>query len=327
MLLLLVVFCGCDGRDIPKKPGADQAGSVREKIPSNGIPGFSQAKNNHEMISAVKNPDERLYERLQYSLWIETELGGTMEGAFQDDNHLLLASAFVGGNLLIYVNDSPVRLHCRGSSVFPIYDLLGPGRNRVRVVGKRPERMFMKVVAVDPNRFRTTFEVEEVLAKSWLDPRLESITLEFDTKLTKGPDYQTLPSEVKPGDALYQEVRTLIDHWATCCNDHDADALFESSMPTLKSPPPYLGHRDAAKLDSKQLIDAINGRKFRLVTKADDVQIVFGKRSVLVYAGVTHDTVAPLPYLFELKSDEGLEPAFVQAAAIARLEGKWFVIR
>src|SRR5208282_4748932 len=120
-------------------------------------------KDNHGMTSAVKNQDERLYERMQYSLWIETDLGATMEGAFQDDNHLLLAGALVGGNLVIYVNDSPVRLHCRGSSVFPIYDFLGPGRNRVRVEGKHPERMFMKIVAVDPNRFRSTFEIEDVL--------------------------------------------------------------------------------------------------------------------------------------------------------------------
>jgi hypothetical protein len=311
-----------------KNSSAGNAHTAHEDGSAHGIVGNSQKEEKHVMTSQMKDQEERLFERLQYSLWIETELGTRMEDAFQDDEHLVLGGGAVGGKLVVYVNDSPLRLHCRGSSVFPIFDLLGPGKNRIRVEGKHPERMFMKVVAVDPKQFKTTLELKAVLAKTWLDSRSESVTLEFDPKLTKTPDYEELPSGSKPSDPSYQELRRLMDHWAACCNKHDAKALFDSTMPELKSTPPYLEDRYAHKRHPSSLEDVINKRKYRLTTKATEVQFVFGKRSVLVYTGLTDDPPFPIPYLFEFKSDEkGLEPVVVEAMTLARLEGKWVGIR
>jgi hypothetical protein len=180
--------------------------------------------------------------------------------------------------------------------------------------------MFIKVVVVDQKRVQSKFEVNQVLAKAWFAPKDDSVDLAFKMDLPANPDYEELPSGLKPGDPTYQEVRDLISHLMLCSERRNGDALFESIYPILRSPPSYLGTREQSKRHSSSLIDAINSGKYRLITKLNDVTLVFGKRSVIAYSGV--DDVLD-PYLFKYQAEKGDDRLFLRAVLLVRLEGKW----
>jgi hypothetical protein len=317
IVLLLVFSLGCGRHELP----SDRE-EVR-KVEPHASGGVSKVTVPAEQASATQRGDDRLFERLQYSLLMETD-GGNIAADYDDDQHFRLALTPVGGRLIVYVNDSPARLHCGGSSMFPIFDLVAPGKNRIRVEGKHPEKMLMKAVIVDPQRFNNTFAIEKVLAKTWLDPTQESVTMEFDAELTKRPDYEELPNDRSSHDRLCREARTLVEQLAKCCDAHDGEGFFRLTMPDLKSPPPYLGDWEAARRSQMSLIARVSDTKYRLVTRVDDVQVVVGKRSVLVFTGVTENEV---PYLFQLNSQGESDPVFVSSMRLMRLEGQWIAVR
>ena len=55
---------------------------------------------------------DRFFPPEEYSLLVETEMGD-MEGEYHDNSTVALAEGVIGGNLVVYVNDSPVQLFGR----------------------------------------------------------------------------------------------------------------------------------------------------------------------------------------------------------------------
>jgi hypothetical protein len=265
---------------------------------------------------------DHYYERVQYSLLIETRTLD-MQGAYEDDKNVVLGGHDVGGCLVVYVNGSPDRMHYRGSGVFPIYDLLQPGENSVRIVGKHSERMFAKVLTVDPRRFKETFGVEEVLAKTWLDPKEESVVLRFTARVPKGPDWEEVPGWPKEEEKLTHDIHRLVSEWVAAWERHDPDAFFRSMVPELKNAPPYLKTLDAVKRSSAATINFVKDKDNHVRTTPSDVKMIFGKRSVIVYAGVRKDWY---PYLFEFRNREADEPGWIGAVTLGRLEGQWVLL-
>ena len=257
----------------------------------------------------------------QYSLLVETETSD-MEGAYDNDTTVVLGGHEVGGRLVVYVNDSPVRLHCQGSGIFPIYDLLQPGSNTVRIFGRHRSRMFIKILAVDPSRFKETFKADQVVGKTWLDPGKESVTLRFDAAVAKEPDWEELSGSPKDEERLGRELGDLIDKWIAWCNNHDLDALSRSWMPDLRKPPAYLGTRDAAMQAWQAGNDPVRDPNYHLTTDAGEVKAVFGKRTVILYAGFNK---ADFPYLFRFSSEVNHDTCCIGAITLGRLEGHWVV--
>lgn len=261
--------------------------------------------------------DKRFNEKgLQYSLWLSSDLGGEMAGAFDDDQNLYLGGSPLKGDLIVYVNDSPVRTRWKGSSFFPIYDFLEPGTNLVRIEGNHPERVFVKVIAVDPKTCLNTFKIDEILAKAWFEPTQDTVSLEFTLNLAEGPDY----SEISSDDVTQREIRGLIAHWADCCKRRDSDAWLKSMMPDLKSPPPYMANRADVRRKGPVLVDGINNGNLQLVTEFDNMKIIIGKRSAIAYCGVNHESA---PYLFEFRAEGEGKTIFFAAPTLIRMEGKW----
>ncbi len=278
-------------------------------------------------MTNASNHGEANAEPLQYSLWIETDLGGSMESAFDDDGHIKLSGSAVGGEITVYVNDSPTRIYCRGSSVDTIQDFVRPGTNRIRVEGKHSGRMFVKVITLDPQRFNRSFEMKETLAKSWLELESTSVSLEFTAQPEKAHDrYEVLPDQPEARDALVQDLREFIDKLIARSDNHDIDGLLELTIPDLKNPLPQVVNRAAFKQSSKEVVDLITGNRYRRKTKAEDVKLIIGKFSVIIYSGVSEDESDPIAYLFAYQ-DEDKVPFYVTAITLARVEGKWCLIR
>ena len=266
--------------------------------------------------------DDRALAPGQYSLLIETETSD-MQGAYDNDTTMVLGMREVGGRLVVFVNDSPMRLHSQGSGIFAIYDMLQPGTNTVRIFGRHRSRMFIKVLTTDPTRFKETFptvKADRVLAKTWLDPAKESITLAFEMAVPKGPDWEELPEWPKDEERLRREVGDLVHKWVACCNARDLDGLFRSWMPDLRNPLPYLTTRDAAMQAFRAGNDPVTDTNYRLTTDASEVNAIFGKRTVILYTGFND---ADFPYLFRFSSDR--DTCSMGAITLGRLEGHWVV--
>jgi hypothetical protein len=225
-----------------------------------------------------------------------------------------------GGSVVLYINDSPVMRHTEGAHLFPIYPFLHSGKNQIRAEGKHTEKMFMKVVTANPARLKES-RIDKVLAKTLLEPGSESVSLEFDAITTRPPDYEVLPSDPESRTKQERELRKLVDYWIACCAKHDGEAIVSSLIPELKSPPPYMKSRTERVRQAKQVIDVVNALQNRLVTKKEDVRMVFGKRSVLVFAGTFNGS----PYLFHFESNDPNVTQSIRDITMVRLEGKWTI--
>jgi hypothetical protein len=266
---------------------------------------------------AASSDDAKINDnKLQYSLLIVSDLGSGMDAAFEDDQSVELSGSGVGGCLTVYLNDSPIRLQSAGSTIFPIYDFVVPGKNRIRIEGKHKERIFVKAVLIDPASFKSDFALKQVLAKTRLGPKDEEAALEFEGSKTVKSVYY----EIQDNDASRKELRDLISKWASLCAAKRGDALIESMVPDIKPLPSYLGSQKAAKQRAAPVVDGINSGKFHLETKVDDVKLVIGKRSAIAYAGITEDFS---PYLFKFRVDGQAEPFYLNSVLVVRIDGKW----
>ena len=324
---LVMMLSGCsEAKKGQENVKADEKNVSQCDRDSHNVSRSARTGGQNGEAKAACNQEERLFERLQHSLFIATDAGSMMEDAFEDDERTFFSGTSVGGCLYVYVNDSPMRLQCRGSSIFHIYDFLVPGRNRIRIEGSHTTRMFVKAVTIDPRTFKDTLEVEEVLGKAWLEPSQKSVTLEFDAKITKVPDYEDLPDDPKAIARMRQELQSLVVRWIECCRSHDVQGFSESWMPRLKSPPPYLSDASRPNEVTPFVKGLVGSETYALVTKANEVQMIFGKRSVLLYTSIKKDQGAPFGYLFEFKSSNK-DSTFIEPVTLARLEGKWVGVR
>jgi hypothetical protein len=317
-----VAWTGCGRRaastdsPIHETPG-EQAPCASQK-PGVNSPNSNNARAAKSMGGGM---GDHLFETEQYSLQIETETSD-MEDAYNNDTTVVLGPGDVGGSLVVFVNDSPARLHCRGSGIFPIFALLQPGSNAVRIEGKHRSRMFIKVLTLDPKQFAKpftgTYKATRVVAKTWLDATKDSVTLRFDAAVPNGPDWEELPQDE---DKLDAELTCLIDKWIGWCKNHDADALICSWIPDLKKPPAYLTTRDQARKRLRAGNNPVTDRSYRLLTEGRDIRYVSGKRTVILFAG----TDAGLPILFRFSNDVNHNTCCIGAITLGRLEGHWVV--
>ena len=242
----------------------------------------------------------------------------TCKAGYNDDS-TVAGPAAVGGHLVVYVNDSPARLHCRGSGLFPIFDLLQPGSNTVnQSIAGHPRAIFIKVLILDQRRFLGQAKANKIVRRgrgqTWLDPTKNSVTLHFEAAVPKVPDWEELPGWPKSEEKLRMELGDLVDKWIGWCNDHDLDALSPGDARS-EAAPLYLRPRDAANQTLRAGNDPITNRKYRLLTRAGDVKAVFGKRTVILFAGLSEGS---LPYLFRFSSAGGHDACYVGAITLGR---------
>ena len=271
--------------------------------------------------------DRLCVSRGQYSLLIVTEISD-MERIYNDDSMTqVLSPSPVGGTLVVYVNESPLRLHSRGSGVFSIDDMVEPGGNTVRIEGKHGNKMFIKVLLMDLRRFRPdpvtgAFIVGKVLAKAWLDPSKNPVTLAFNADVPKRPDWEELPGWPKDEERLWRELTDQLKSWSSCCTSHDLDGLLRSWIPDLRNAPLYLATRKVAMETSEAGKNPVSDPRYRLITDIHDVKALFGKRTVIL---VTGRDESGLPYLFRFSNDDTHETCSLGAITLGRLEGHWVV--
>jgi hypothetical protein len=285
----------------------------------------SNELNSSAPISGIRDESSEAMTQPQYSLLIATN-AGDIEGAFNDDeSDIALGATSVGGKLVIYINDSPWRLHYRGSGLFPIYPLLGPGKNTIRIEGNHSEKMYAKVVTVDPKTFNTSnLSILKVITKAWLDPSINSVTLEFDSGINSPPDFEELVFDKESEEKIKNEIHKLVQYWINCYKKHDMDAIIEAYIPDLKNHPKYIMDRETFIKGSRVFINEIKKGSYDIKTTTEDVKIVVGKRSVLLYTDVESNPTNA--YLFKFLRSDGRAKAYDPPLTVGKLEGKWIGI-
>jgi hypothetical protein len=227
-----------------------------------------------------------------------------------------------GGLVVFYVNDSPVKLLGAGTFVTPIYPFMRPGKNTIRVEGQHDARMFMKV-AVASTRLQRQWRFDKIIAKSWVAPEKDSVTLEFESDWTERPDFDDLSSDPASRAEQEEELRQLVKKWIKCCEKHDGQAMAQSLVPELKSYSPRMKSRSERLRDLKDIVAFVESSDNTLVTKAEDVKIVFGKQTVILYSEIND---AREPRFFRFKtSRKDLTPS-IGPLRFAKIQGKWIAI-
>jgi hypothetical protein len=297
---------------------------------------------NIKPIAVVPGLDGKKEEKGSSQYHLLVAVTGRDETDFDNDTELAYGTGSLGGEVTIYVNDSPIR-HMRESSgipisgsIIPIYDLLEPGKNRIRVEGKHATRVFIKVVDLDMEKLKNTprpfvgFRYEKMVAKKMLDPSQASSELEFTLPLTRSPDYEELPPDPKARVEERKDIHELLDEFIAACDGHDGDKCFSLLLPELKSPPRHRKNVEDAKKDWRTVYNIIKEPQYRLVTKREDVKMIFGRRTVLLYVDIGN--VEDEPHLLRFDPLGNVQagalpnPVFyLGEIALVRLGGKWMI--
>jgi hypothetical protein len=324
IFLIVFLFCNnsCDN-DASRSSRVDYSQIERETV-NNSIP----KKHSINDIARANTNEENHMPQMQYSLVIGVS-SGDLNAELDDDIHLPTGGGSIGGEILIFINESPFGHLLRGSRVYPIYPFLEPGTNRIRIEGKHEKGIYIKVVALDPAtlmEYKKTmsgeFHFEHVLGKKILNPSEEVVNLEFDIPGDKRPDYEELPTDAKEKEVVIKELNQLLDNVFIACNTHDADGVLNLICPSLKSPPPYFETISILKQKQAPLVSVISNPNYKLLTKREDVKFIYGKRTVLLYS---EKLASRMAILFHFETDDtNLMPQFNWSdITLVRMEGKW----
>jgi hypothetical protein len=238
---------------------------------------------------------------------------------YYDDDDAFHKGYRAGGTLTIYVNDSPVSMYSQNGQIYRISPFLKPGKNTIRVSGKHTEKIWIKVLLANPEEMLKVLKARKLIAKTWLEPENDSTSLEFDAQVSGPPEFDELAQDPKGRAAHEKEVRQLVDQLLAAYAKHDVDSFNQLLLPAIKSPPQYAKHREELLKWKEEFARMVNNRKEKLLTKRDDVKIVYGARSVVLYSG-DHDGS---PFFLDFDTGERNSLSFLDAITLVRIGGKW----
>jgi len=256
------------------------------------------------------------------------------ETDFQDDSLIFLCGSDPGGEIVVYVNDSPRFLHVFGGRLLPIDTLLEPGRNEVRFKGKHTTRLYAKVMYTtvyspeESGTGATFFGIKRVLGKSWLPPEKECVTISFELpRDLQEPVYEVLPDDPQSRKRQREEIMGFLREMKQAWNQNDGELVWRLfNLECVLTPWGPPGSPEELREKKRSILGLVNGGQYEWVTPIEHIKMIFGKRAVLVYGGVGKDRFGA--YLFrgrdrrtnELKLKHDL-------LVLARVKGKWTVIQ
>jgi hypothetical protein len=276
-------------------------------------------------------------ESMQYSLLVAIS-ARDFEADYDNDTEMVFGGGPIGGEVTIFVNDSPIRHIVDISTIpysaciLPIGDLLEPGKNRIRIEGKHTEKMFIKVVNIDAIKLKEArrplsgFRYEQMIAKKVLDPDQKLVTLDFDMPLRIAAEYEDLAKAPEEEEKQHKELDALLDELFVACNNHDSDDFFNLLLPDLKSPSWYMKKAKETKIKQQSTYNIIKELECRLSTDRNDVKFISGKKSVLVYSGIIHPADIACFLQFEpasITKTKTISHFALGEIVFVRLGGKW----
>lgn len=257
-------------------------------------------------VAWVKKKDE-----LHYWLLVTGSVSDDfLEKHFNDDEMLTIGGGDIGGMLTLYVNESPVHLLSFGGICIRITDGLHSGKNRVTIKGNLRNPVYAKVFTTRSPIISLAEPpiIKEVLVKRKISISDTLIHLDFEAKISFSDPRDELPQEGALRSELETELRSLIKMQVDRLQNHDGRGLKEiGRWPTGDQTVPLPSYlRDDRKRNTKNLqsqIDLLSNPTLLVLTSADEVQLIWGRKTVITYVGVGEFNDIPKPYLFRLKID------------------------
>jgi len=252
------------------------------------------------------------------------------EADFNDDSVVRLAGGDIGGEIVIYVNDSPCFIHVFGGGLLPITPLLERGRNEIRFEGSHTARMYAKVILTGEITFdeESGFEIKKVYGKNWLLPEEQSgtITFELDDHRMK-PVYDLLVDDPASRERQRAQIMGLLREMKEAWNQRDGERLWKLlNLELVATPWGPLLSTDTLRQRKRDVIEFVNRGQYEWVTPLDELKMIFGRRTVLVYHGSETDLFGP--YLFKGRDRETHQVDFKKGPLLlARVNRMWVILR
>jgi len=285
--------------------------------------GCNQSSDTSKEKATLVNTTDRILVVLGEDTWGN-------EDAFDNDSVIQFGGDDTGGEVVVYVNDSPWFIHVWGGHLFQLAHLLEPGKNEIRFEGKHTARVFAKILLTNAFALEETgnVEIKNVYGKSWLqtDGEPVTITFELDESLQKSV-YELLPDDLESRDQQREEIMAYIRELKDCYDKRDGERATRLSNLELVATPwgRWISEEDIQEINTN-VANVINNGQFEWITPLEDMKMIFGKRAVLVYAGAEHDDVGA--YFFRGRDRETKETSLTAGPlVVARVQGKWVVLK
>lgn len=326
-VLFALCIAGCLSKSVDKKISDSEKSKLINQTPQ------AENRKKHRTQSAGstnKHDVQKKHEEvMHYWLLVTGDVSDRFfERSFNDDKMFSIGGAEIGGMLTLYVNESPVDLFSFGGMCIRITDGVQSGKNRITIQGKLKEPVYVKVfttrspiLSLSPPPI-----IEEVLVKKKLPLPDVRINLDFEAGITFSDPRDELPQEGTRRSLLEAELRSLIRLYVNRLENHDGHGVYEiGKWPTGDQAvpwPSYMKDDQNRRLKGRpKLIELLSNPNLKILTSADDVKLIWGKKTVISYAGVGTFNDIPKPYLFRLTIDD-LEVNFTPIRWV-RISGKW----
>jgi hypothetical protein len=227
-----------------------------------------------------------------------------------------------GGSVIIYINDNPMKIMAFGGILTYLTFYIRPGENTISLKGSASKSIYIKIFEMSK-----TLEVKKVLVADMITPDKVSDykkTVYFDAQYTPDFYFGTAPlNNDKERVEINNIVRNLYNFLKTQNKAMFNKVATEGTI--IRS------NMSTSSKSVKQLKDDIGFFYFSKDAKSfydyneEDLKIVSGVRTVLVYCDYYKDFYFNKPYLFRFKKIGWENDRTVPPVILSYVKDRWIV--
>jgi glutaredoxin-related protein len=227
-----------------------------------------------------------------------------------------------GGSVIIYINDNPMKIMAFGGILTYLTFYIRPGENTISLKGSASKSIYIKIFEMSK-----TLEVKKVLFADMITPDKVSDyekTVYFDAQYTPDFYFGTAPLN---NDKERVEIKNIVKNLYNFLKIQNK-AMFNkvaTEGAILRS------NMSKRSKSVKQLSDDIRFFYFSKDSKSfydyneEDLKIVPGVRTVLVYCDYYKDFYFNKPYLFKFKKIGWKNDRTVPPVILSYVKDRWIV--
>ena len=233
---------------------------------------------------------------------------GEIQKRLDEKNAVFIGGGDCRGQVVIYVNGSPILIVSHGGVLTRIAEWIHGGQNEIVVEGEHAESIFLRVVTLStPPRDVSAIFFDRLVAEVVMeaDTNRQALTFDVGDLERENQSFERFPSIDSERREVEIEMRRVAARVAHAILAHDIQTVRElSSQGTEVEGQRWMRDEERAASERRRLLSFVQDRSLKLLDSDADLRVIWGERSALMYSGVDHDGTwgTPGAYAFRYES-------------------------
>ena len=239
-----------------------------------------------------------------------------------NDNDIKLGGGGWGGDVIIRINENPIKINSYGGVLFEITHWVKPGENVLSFSGSMSKNLYFKIFSIGEE-----LRVKKTIAAGFVKPEeINRYEKEFSIVSQYTPAFyrsEAIKKESRYELQLVAKIKKLHDMLA----DHDEDSFVQMMSGGANIWSKKIGASKQIKIKEKEMRETFFKHSNAKVEdlKLSELKIIWGNQSVLVYEGFDQpNSNLRDPYLFKVVMPDG-KINYISPICLVFLNDKWIV--